>query len=162
MARLNVWLRTESPPKRFNHHNGSMERCNWGNQGSKYSSRANQVDKFGRVTLKEKTQTINAGILKEKEDKLLEQSDNQMNVDQAVTILGPSNGSAQAKVEFKPNPDNQMLVDQIKVLGPHNKAAQIIEGLMPNCRDGHKNKKVKKSVNLKKATRDIKERERVK
>ncbi|KAI9185238.1 hypothetical protein LWI28_005553 [Acer negundo] len=72
------------------------------------------VDKFGRVTLKEKTQTINAGILKEKEDKLLEQSDNQMNVDQAVTILGPSNGSVQAKVEFKPNPDNQMLVDQIK------------------------------------------------
>ncbi|KAK0578682.1 hypothetical protein LWI29_014345 [Acer saccharum] len=35
MLRLNVWLRSESPPKRFNHRNDSLGRRMWGYQGGK-------------------------------------------------------------------------------------------------------------------------------
>ncbi|TXG61249.1 hypothetical protein EZV62_012612 [Acer yangbiense] len=37
MARLNVWLRTESPPKRFNHRSSPFERKSWGHQGESSS-----------------------------------------------------------------------------------------------------------------------------
>ncbi|TXG70099.1 hypothetical protein EZV62_005034 [Acer yangbiense] len=33
--RLNVWLRSESPPKRFHHRNALTGRWNWGNQSGK-------------------------------------------------------------------------------------------------------------------------------
>ncbi|TXG66747.1 hypothetical protein EZV62_008022 [Acer yangbiense] len=42
MARLNVWLRTESPPKRFNQRNGPFNRRSWVPQGSNSSSRSDQ------------------------------------------------------------------------------------------------------------------------
>ncbi|KAK0589625.1 hypothetical protein LWI29_016467 [Acer saccharum] len=42
MARLNVWLRIESPPKRFNHRNRPFKRQSWGNQGGSSYNRADQ------------------------------------------------------------------------------------------------------------------------
>ncbi|KAK0607213.1 hypothetical protein LWI29_011412 [Acer saccharum] len=42
MARLNVWLRTDSPPKGVNYRQGSFERQNWGNKGGRPFSRADQ------------------------------------------------------------------------------------------------------------------------
>ncbi|TXG66754.1 hypothetical protein EZV62_008029 [Acer yangbiense] len=40
--RLNVWLRSESPPKRFNHRNGPSGRRNWGYQGGQQHINASQ------------------------------------------------------------------------------------------------------------------------
>ncbi|TXG49402.1 hypothetical protein EZV62_025277 [Acer yangbiense] len=42
MARLNVWLRTDSPPKRVNYRRGPFERQSWGNKEGKPFSRADQ------------------------------------------------------------------------------------------------------------------------
>ncbi|KAK0585692.1 hypothetical protein LWI29_032507 [Acer saccharum] len=42
MARLNVWLRTESPPKRIHHRSGPFERKSWSLQGSNHYSRSDQ------------------------------------------------------------------------------------------------------------------------
>ncbi|KAK0590101.1 hypothetical protein LWI29_022726 [Acer saccharum] len=40
MARLNVWLRTESPPKRFHQRNGPFDRRSWVRHGSNSYSRS--------------------------------------------------------------------------------------------------------------------------
>ncbi|KAK0588128.1 hypothetical protein LWI29_034774 [Acer saccharum] len=40
MARLNVWLRVESPPKRFNHRSSPLDRQSWSNQGVRFFNRS--------------------------------------------------------------------------------------------------------------------------
>ncbi|KAK0595694.1 hypothetical protein LWI29_009123 [Acer saccharum] len=40
MARLNVWLRTDSPPKRVTHRRGPFEKQSWGNKGGRPYNRA--------------------------------------------------------------------------------------------------------------------------
>ncbi|TXG48304.1 hypothetical protein EZV62_027598 [Acer yangbiense] len=42
MARLNVWLRTDGPPKRVNYRRGPFERQSWGNKEGKPFSKADQ------------------------------------------------------------------------------------------------------------------------